>query len=1642
MRKFKNTRCPACSRMFKSMDTWCSHINTKHPDIIPEGFSAKQYLYGLQSGKYEGHCMYCNDKTSWNEASGKYSRICFKPACRKRYSEMHGTADPTQQRSMLANRKISSVYNYDGVELVYTGSYERKFLEFMHDVLKWPVSDIIAPSPNSYEYEYINSNDPINEGQKTYIPDFYIPSLQLEVEIKDQTTTHPKFLRIDKVKEACKDAAMQKRTKVRYYKLNNNDFLSFVKYIKTLSNIITDAEILQTINKHSMEALSQALPGNTVAFESMSYFYGYDADELVRERLLTDEIYAVTNDMNIIIIHHCDTIEELDDLYRQWVRMPENAKKDSENLSMHYFGIDNLTHYYKLRETYLRTNIEMYNNPFDNDDATSSSASESYVPISSRAFEARMKNHISTKFENIQKVLTDISKSLVNENGVEINDIATSIPDLLKDLTTYTNVYSIKVTAVDGKASVAQSIVIFKIEECELYFYTDFVLDGNIAKIYAGNTTSVIFNNIGVVIDDYMADNGFTSDKIYEVQDLTNPVIKSYSAIIQHWNLDHVYEVDDIGDIATILSHYSNIPAVEGYNEFESDNYNIALESISLYQPNHSWYQKMFTGMGLGHGNIIIKKIDRASNVRVEDGMIYIERITTHALFHRISKVYNSKNVKNIFLIHYNEKSFVKYQKKKINKNQLKIDYIYAPVFFALELVEIFNTLGDKYSDANYLNIANQIYDKTWLSSSDANGTSAAPYSLDRLSELDLDLLPYQKEFIENYPKLKMGLNLKGYILGFEQGLGKTITAIALAECGKFDHVYIVCPNALTTNWALELRKYYRKYTENEALWKAEVIQCKGAKNTNALQGKFFIINNESLKLMEPFIKSGNNMLIVDESHNFRNINAKRTKDLVELQTKLKATDTILLSGTPIKAIPNEIAPALYLLDPLFDENVARLYVKAFNINNISASEMINKRFGKVIYRKDKSELSDLPEKNVEELYYTLSNSDKYLFKNLRNQIFGLFTEIYEKKMIENTELMKQMISMVKKYSSAPLDITTIYCKWLTTINTQKIMRLHDSERDMIVDFLPMYVYPNIHSTIVLNELKKLESKFVHMKNSALSSAMGQILPPARRDLFIDLFHANMDDLIDRIMNCDKKTVIFSQFKPVVEEIYRSLNAAGIKSVMITGDVISDRMDRISAFKEDDTVRVLVASSKIMGTGFTLTEASQMFFFGPPWRDADFNQCCDRIHRIGQTSDVNIYVVMLDSGSELNVSTRMNKIMNWSKEMFDSAITVTENDSTNPIEEFESTMDSFEALESYFDSGMEGLFLATSAERNIDQLDLKPLRNILFAITDSIDFCRSTKCLAKYNDVIYINIDNILLNKNVGEMIDSLKKYIPNYETQANLYKKSMMPDKRDGEVSKSMWEYEGNVLQALYMMADRRANSTIFVIYGLSLLYQYYNELIGEPMIIEDYSYILDRLTAIKKLQNPFYRKGNLYSKIKSVILQTKPLSVRKLRTNLKRCENTKGELYYISPNSELKSLVPRIPKSVTTNEDIAVPRVYVSASLSMCLNAIPRNYYSSNSLLYIYSPLKSDIRAVLPVNKMVTDVNTTDECWILDEVNVKCVGAIIIGEIPNNLRDTGIPVYITRDMNVINDLATHSEKIVEYISNNPDRLIQMEVF
>jgi len=233
--------CKFCYYFCYEADDFVSHLEKHHDEMIPEDMSPWQFSYYLRTGKTHGNCVICKGKTSWNEKTHKYNRLCEKPKCKETYVNIfknrmigkYGKTtllnDPEQQKKMLANRQISGEYTWrDHVhKTTYTGSYEKSFLEFLDVVMNFDPNDIIAPSPHTYWYMY--------EGQKHfYIPDFFIPSLELEIEIKDggdNPNMHSKIQNVDKVKEKLKDDVMM-NNQFNYIKIVNKDNSALFKFLE------------------------------------------------------------------------------------------------------------------------------------------------------------------------------------------------------------------------------------------------------------------------------------------------------------------------------------------------------------------------------------------------------------------------------------------------------------------------------------------------------------------------------------------------------------------------------------------------------------------------------------------------------------------------------------------------------------------------------------------------------------------------------------------------------------------------------------------------------------------------------------------------------------------------------------------------------------------------------------------------------------------------------------------------------------------------------------------------------------------------------------------------------------------------------------------------------------------------------------------------------------------------------------------------------------------------------------------------------------------------------------------------------------------------------------------------------------------
>lgn len=247
----KHIKCRFCDTYLRDYDHYASHLESKHAEIIPDGMDGWRFIYYLRTQKTHGTCVICKKDTGWNERTHKYHRFCKNPACKEKYKETFRSRmigkygkttllnDPEQQKIMLARRKISGEYLWsDHVHTsTYTGTYEKSFLEFLDLILGFDPEDVMSPSPHTYYYMY--------EGTKHfYIPDFFIPSLRLEIEIKEGTNNHPKNIAVDRVKESLKDEVMRSTaSSFNYLKIREKDNKRFFEFLdKAKENFVNGVE--------------------------------------------------------------------------------------------------------------------------------------------------------------------------------------------------------------------------------------------------------------------------------------------------------------------------------------------------------------------------------------------------------------------------------------------------------------------------------------------------------------------------------------------------------------------------------------------------------------------------------------------------------------------------------------------------------------------------------------------------------------------------------------------------------------------------------------------------------------------------------------------------------------------------------------------------------------------------------------------------------------------------------------------------------------------------------------------------------------------------------------------------------------------------------------------------------------------------------------------------------------------------------------------------------------------------------------------------------------------------------------------------------------------------------------------------------
>lgn len=435
---------------------------------------------------------------------------------------------------------------------------------------------------------------------------------------------------------------------------------------------------------------------------------------------------------------------------------------------------------------------------------------------------------------------------------------------------------------------------------------------------------------------------------------------------------------------------------------------------------------------------------------------------------------------------------------------------------------------------------------------------------LDIYDEQDADYLSRTKPFEHQIESFNYALTHNKFLLGDEQGLGKTKQAldIAVARKHKMRHCLIVCGvNNLKWNWYKEVEIHTNEKAHilgSRVNRKGKTVIGSSAErlaDLKQIHDEYFLITNiETLrdKSIQSQIKKMCSdgiigMTIIDEIHKCKNSQSKQGKAIHCCCSYYR----LALTGTPLMNNPVDLYNVLKWLEV---ENHSLTYFKnlycemggfgGYEIIGYKNLDQLENSLNKNMLRRRKEEVLDLPPKIYTDELLDLDSSQNKLYRDVTNQI------------------------------------------------------IEDIDRIMLL--------PN-----PLTELIRLRQ--VTSNPNILTSK--------------NITNVKYDRIVDILESTTDKVIIFSNWTKVINPLYIKLSSLGYNPALVTGES-KDPILEMNKFQSDNTCKVILGTTPALGTGYTLTAANTVIFIDEPWSKAIKDQAEDRCHRIGTKGTVNIITLI------------------------------------------------------------------------------------------------------------------------------------------------------------------------------------------------------------------------------------------------------------------------------------------------------------------------------------------------------------------------------------------------------------------------------
>lgn len=555
--------------------------------------------------------------------------------------------------------------------------------------------------------------------------------------------------------------------------------------------------------------------------------------------------------------------------------------------------------------------------------------------------------------------------------------------------------------------------------------------------------------------------------------------------------------------------------------------------------------------------------------------------------------------------------------------------------------------------------IVSGIMKNTWYSIS--IGAVKPMVDESRLNILKWTPMVKQMEFLHLYGDKIPRYDLRGYIVAFAPGGGKSFSACVVASCVIPPSIaqvkIIISPKkALHLVWEKTLKAVFKKPPTH---WCSDSGTKMPLDNT-----EYYIFNFEQL---DQAIELGKSLLsrgiryftIVDESHNFADYRSARTQKLVKLQTLQNNLYFLWISGSPVLKTAAELVSYLKCADPRFDEDAERRFRRIYSAAPGRANAIFNHRLGNMMaFIVPKSAFSTT-KPTVKELPVRLPSSvgDKFLMSSVRKEMKAFIVErlkFYQQGIKEN----RRIVSTWFDYHETRLSTRA---EKLAFRDYQKdlkmIMNAPDKMLTQAMASTRTYERTKLMPSIPAIERRKFKGALSAVKNIKLKvrgEALGTILSKRRAECAAALALYCRPEII--LKESLSKTLFFSSSVLPVKVLGKYLEDQGFEPLLVFSDTNKNLTENIERFTTDPNVNPICATMASLSEAVPVTAASTVVLLNRPFRQAVYDQVIARADRLGQEHPVTIIEVTLDTGDEPNVSSTTDDILANVRELINEIV--------------------------------------------------------------------------------------------------------------------------------------------------------------------------------------------------------------------------------------------------------------------------------------------------------------------------------------------------------------------------------------------------